>query len=382
MQRSEDFSDVVLWAGVGGPKIRGHKVILATGSNYFRNLFTANSDCSVFTITEVRFKELSMLVDFIYKGEISIALEDIDEFVKGAEKLEVLGLFEKDQDSRLNQHSDSSARVSRPFRHHDFSHTNPRESRNHSHTIANHAPESDVLDEDDEVVFIKEVNPEKQTSTPMVKLTYNSSVRDPVVSETKLTDVIAPLDGNAEWSEFNQFKFQENSSILEPRQVNLPPDASSTPSQAANNNNAPASNIEVDLSLMPNNTVDDEMWNIVYNGGQFLGSGTPVNNNDATQAVEAAVTGPASTAAGVETRLAIQGKRNATATASHLKQNSPDDPKTNVENEEEAKFKMITSKKWKCLQCGLVTNTKHNVLKHIRARAADHKEKPKKNLRI
>ena len=92
--------------------------------------------------------------------------------------------------------------------------------------------------------------------------------------------------------------------------------------------------------------------------------------------------GPATTAAGVETPLAIQGKRNATATASHLKQNSPDDPKTNVENEEEAKFKMTPSKKWKCLQCGLVTNTKHNVLKHIRARAADHKEKPKKNLRI
>ena len=363
MQQSKDFSDVVLWAGVGGPKIRGHKVILATGSNYFRNLFTANSDCSVFTITEVKFKELSLLVDFIYKGEISIALEDIDEFVKGAEKLEVLGLFEKDQDSRLNQHSDSSASVSRPFRHHDFSHTNPRESRNHSHTIANHAPESDVLDEDDEVVFIKEVNPEKQTSTPMVKLTYNSSVRDPVVSETELTDVIAPLDGNAEWSEFNQSKFQENSSSLEPRQVNLPPDASSTPSQAANNNNAPASNIEVDLSLMPNNTVDDEMW----------------NNNDATRAVKAAVTGLTTTAAGVKTPLAIQGKRNATASRSHQKQNPPVDPKS---NEEDAKFKMTPSKKWKCLQCGLVTNTKHNVLKHIRARAADHKEKPKKNLRI
>ena len=259
----------------------------------------------------------------------------------------------------MNQHSDSSARVSRPFRHHDFSHTNPRESRNHSHTIANHAPESDVLDEDDEVVFIKEVNPEKQTSTPMVKLTYNSSVRDPVVSETELTDVIAPLDGNAEWSELNQSKFQENSSILEPRQVNLPPDASSTPSQAANNHNAPASNIEVDLSLMPNNTVDDEMW----------------NNNDATRAVKAAVTGLTTTAAGVETPLAIQGKRNATASRSHQKQNPPVDPKS---NEEDAKFKMTPSKKWKCLQCGLETNTKHNVLRHIRARAADHKEKPKK----
>ena len=88
--------------------------------------------------------------------------------------------------------------------------------------------------------------------------------------------------------------------------------------------------------------------------------------------------GPATTAAGVETRLAIQGKRNATASRSHQKQNPPVDPKSNVENEEDAKFKMTPSKKWKCLQCGLVTNTKHNVLKHIRARAADHKEKPKK----
>ena len=110
---------------------------------------------------------------------------------------------------------------------------------------------------------------------------------------------------------------------------------------------------------MPNNTVDDEMW----------------NNNDATRAVKAAVTGLTTTAAGVETPLAIQGKRNATASRSHPKQNPPVDPKS---NEEDAKFKMTPSKKWKCLQCGLVTNTKHNVLKHIRARAADHKEKPKK----
>ena len=47
------------------------------------------------------------------------------------------------------------------------------------------------------------------------------------------------------------------------------------------------------------------------------------------------------------------------------------------EIEEEAKITMTPSKKWKCLQCGLVINTKHNVLQHIRASAAYHKKKPK-----
>ena len=51
------------------------------------------------------------------------------------------------------------------------------------------------------------------------------------------------------------------------------------------------------------------------------------------------------------------------------------------EIEEEAKIacKMTPSKKWKCLQWGLVINTKHDVLQHIRASAADHKKKPKTN---
>ena len=500
MQGSEDFSDVVLWVGMGGPRIRGHKVILATGSNFFRKLFTQNPDSSVFTITDVEYKELSMLVDFIYKGEIDVALEDIDELLKGGKKLQVLGLMEEDKDSRLNHHSDSRATASCTSRHLDFSQKSPRESRNHSDAIAkkprlstlspafglsnqNHVPESSVLGEDDEVVFIEEVNPKKQTSTPMVKLTYNSSARRsckkaPVVSEPPYIGVIAAslgvvvvdsvasnqmlneennpdvasaeareINANdppnmevvlaaAEVAEFNQSQFQENSSSLEPRQVNLPPEASSTPLQVTNNNNAPATNVEVDLSLMPDNTLDDEMWNSVDDGEQVLGSGTPINNTDATQAAESVVTRPAPTAADVERqRQVLRGEWNqwndarAWRRRSRQNRNAPVVPKSNVEAdkvfpelpdnvfpelpvnynprgevreiipsgviepemsvvqidgfritneiEAESKFKMTRSKKWKCLQCGLVTKTKHNILKHIRASAADHKKKPK-----
>ena len=189
---------------------------------------------------------------------------------------------------------------------------------------------------------------------------------------------------------------------------------------------------------MPNNTIDDEMWNSVDDGEQVHGSGTPINNTDATQAAESVVTRPAPTAADVERqRQVLRGEWNqwndAMAWRSRRRtrqnRNAPVVPKSNVEAdkvfpelpdnvfpelpdnynprgevreiipsgviepemsvvqidgfritneiEAESKFKMTRSKKWKCLQCGLVTKTKHNILKHIRANAADHKKKPK-----
>ena len=92
LHNDKDFSDVTLACG-DGSQIKAHRIILASGSLLFKALFEQNlMEKSVIFMRGVKSDQLASIVDFLYKGEISIHQDNLDQFLALAEDLQLKGL--------------------------------------------------------------------------------------------------------------------------------------------------------------------------------------------------------------------------------------------------------------------------------------------------
>lgn len=96
--RSEDefLTDVTLCCE--GKRLRAHKIILSVCSTYFRETFMENP-CKhpVVIFKNVKFDDLANIVEFMYKGEVSISQDSLSSFLHVAEMLQVRGLSENQE---------------------------------------------------------------------------------------------------------------------------------------------------------------------------------------------------------------------------------------------------------------------------------------------
>lgn len=92
----EDLVDVTLCCE--GKKIRAHKIILSVCSSYFRETFSENP-CKhpVIIFKNVKYTDLQSLIEFMYKGEVSISQDSLSSFLHVAEMLQVRGLSESQE---------------------------------------------------------------------------------------------------------------------------------------------------------------------------------------------------------------------------------------------------------------------------------------------
>lgn len=90
--RNEDFTDVTL-ACEGGSFIKCHRMVLAACSSYFQCLFSEIT-CRhpVVVLKDVRYSEIQAILEYMYKGEVSITQEEVEPLLKVAEALKVKGL--------------------------------------------------------------------------------------------------------------------------------------------------------------------------------------------------------------------------------------------------------------------------------------------------
>ncbi|XP_047358138.1 GDNF-inducible zinc finger protein 1-like [Vespa velutina] len=73
--------------------LRAHKLILSVCSTYFNRLFKENSyKHPIVILKDVNYHDLSAMLQFIYQGEVNIKQEDIGNFLKVAEILQIKGL--------------------------------------------------------------------------------------------------------------------------------------------------------------------------------------------------------------------------------------------------------------------------------------------------
>ncbi|PSN37515.1 abrupt [Blattella germanica] len=93
LRDEEDFVDVTL--ACDGCSFTAHKVVLSACSPYFRRLLKANP-CQhpIVILRDVKEKDMESLLRFMYNGEVHIGQEQLTDFLKTAQMLQVRGLAE------------------------------------------------------------------------------------------------------------------------------------------------------------------------------------------------------------------------------------------------------------------------------------------------
>ncbi|XP_053671679.1 protein tramtrack, beta isoform-like [Anopheles nili] len=93
----ETFTDVTL--AVEGQNLKAHKMVLSACSPYFQKLFADHPEKHpIVILRDVPYKDMKCLLDFMYRGEVSVGQERLAAFLRVAESLRIKGLTEVNDD--------------------------------------------------------------------------------------------------------------------------------------------------------------------------------------------------------------------------------------------------------------------------------------------
>lgn len=91
LREEEDFVDVTLACDIRS--FTAHKVVLSACSPYFRKLLKANPcEHPIVILRDVRSEDVESLLRFMYNGEVHIGHEQLSDFLKTAQLLQIRGL--------------------------------------------------------------------------------------------------------------------------------------------------------------------------------------------------------------------------------------------------------------------------------------------------
>ena len=90
--QTEAFTDVTL--AVNGTSIKCHKMVLAACSSYFQSLFLDNA-CPhpIVVFKDIQYAEIRAILEYMYRGEVNVAQEQLPSLLKVAEALRVKGIL-------------------------------------------------------------------------------------------------------------------------------------------------------------------------------------------------------------------------------------------------------------------------------------------------
>ena len=104
LRSQEDFQDVTL-VGDDNTQISAHKVVLSSCSEYFKNILIKNKHSHpLICLERTGISDLRNMLDYMYNGEVKIYQDDIDNFLKVAQRFKLEGLMATEQgnDERIN----------------------------------------------------------------------------------------------------------------------------------------------------------------------------------------------------------------------------------------------------------------------------------------
>ena len=96
LRNEEDFFDVTL-VGDDGTHVMAHKLLLASSSEYFKNVFIYSKKYfqqshALICLEGLQQNDLNNILDYIYQGEVQIHQQDLDRFLEIARRLKLEGL--------------------------------------------------------------------------------------------------------------------------------------------------------------------------------------------------------------------------------------------------------------------------------------------------
>lgn len=96
---NEAFVDVTL--ACDGMQLKAHKMVLSACSPYFQSLLFSTPDRHpIVFLKDVKFVEMKALLEFMYRGEVSVDQDRLSSLLKVAENLRIKGLAEVSCDQR------------------------------------------------------------------------------------------------------------------------------------------------------------------------------------------------------------------------------------------------------------------------------------------
>lgn len=100
LYQTEAFCDVTL--ACDNTSIKCHKMILSACSSYFQSLFMENTcEHPIVFLKDIKIGEVRAILDYMYKGEVNVAQEELPGLLKVAELLRVKGLVEGGDNEKL-----------------------------------------------------------------------------------------------------------------------------------------------------------------------------------------------------------------------------------------------------------------------------------------
>ncbi|KAI5642240.1 BTB/POZ domain-containing protein [Phthorimaea operculella] len=94
---AETFTDVTI--AVDGQLLKAHKMVLSACSPYFQALFVNHQEKHpIVILKDVPYSDMKSLLDFMYRGEVSVDQERLTAFLKVAESLRIKGLTEVNEE--------------------------------------------------------------------------------------------------------------------------------------------------------------------------------------------------------------------------------------------------------------------------------------------
>ena len=92
LRKEKDLFDVTLVSD-DEVQISAHKLVLSASSDFFKNILRKNSHAHpLLYLSGVNSQSLSLVLDYIYQGEVQIYQEDLNFFLDVAQKLKIEGL--------------------------------------------------------------------------------------------------------------------------------------------------------------------------------------------------------------------------------------------------------------------------------------------------
>ncbi|XP_016910222.1 broad-complex core protein isoforms 1/2/3/4/5 isoform X2 [Apis cerana] len=106
--QNEAFTDVTL-AVDEGASVKCHKMVLAACSSYFQTLFI-DLPCKhpIVVLKDVKYSDIKAILEYMYRGEVNVAQEQLAGLLKVAEVLKVKGLVEENNSQSHQEEVETS----------------------------------------------------------------------------------------------------------------------------------------------------------------------------------------------------------------------------------------------------------------------------------
>ena len=103
LRQADDFYDVTLVSD-DQKQVSAHKVVLSASSEYFKNILVANKHAHpLLCLSGINSAELNNILDYLYNGEIQIYQENLDNFLRIAQRFKLEGLLQGEEQNGLQE---------------------------------------------------------------------------------------------------------------------------------------------------------------------------------------------------------------------------------------------------------------------------------------